>query len=245
MTQYEDARRLLEDELRPIAAGHWLDANAALSQYVTDRTARTDLLTRLSADRDFAGAVAPAQGLIYKLSESKAFRVFTYVAPLLFFVAAGGVLIGISTLHSLFGSGYPTQLWGIVSKPNATATFTWHKLLGPYLLVIGGVIAHLAAENLKQDKAGVPILAINDLLAWLNLSWVGLAYSFIPVIIVVVGLSVLDIGATGHDLTLWLAAGYSVDSIAGLVLNRFDTGSVAYAQLKNALTPAKPGTTGK
>ena len=127
------------------------------------------------------------------------------------------------------------ELWGIVSKPNATATFTWHKLLGPYLLVIGGVIAHLAAENLKQDKAGVPILAINDLLAWLNLSWVGLAYSFIPVIIVVVGLSVLDIGATGHDLTLWLAAGYSVDSIAGLVLNRFDTGSVAYAQLKNAL----------
>lgn len=97
LTQYEDAKRLLEDELRPIAVGHSLDANAALSQYVTDATTRTDLLTKLGAERDFVGAVAPTHGLIYKLSDNKGFRVFTYVAPLLFFAAAGGVLIGISS----------------------------------------------------------------------------------------------------------------------------------------------------
>jgi hypothetical protein len=109
-------KRLLEDELRPIAAGHSIDADAALSTYVTDARTRLALLTKLGADRQFVGAVAFAQGLIYKLSDSQEVRIFTYVSPLLLFFASGGVLIGITALHSLFGSGHPSQLWGVISR---------------------------------------------------------------------------------------------------------------------------------
>ncbi len=49
--------------------------------------------------------------------------------------------------------------------------------------------------------------------------------SFVPVIVVVIGLRVSGVGDDDADLGLYIAAGYSVDSIAGLFLTRFDTGA--------------------
>ncbi len=238
LSQYDDVKRMLEGQLTQLATGKSVDFNALFGAYIPEAATRVQLLQELDNDADFAGAVDAKSGLVYKASRKRWQRVLTYISPLLFFFVAAGALIGISALHGVFGSGYPNQLWA-TSKPTGHEVFTWHKLLGPYLLVVAGATAHLAVENVKQGQADVPIVATKSLLTWLNLRWLGLAMTYAPVIVVVVGLSVLGVGDKGHDLTLWLAAGYSVDSVAGLILNRFDTSSSAYGQIVKFLPKSK------
>ncbi len=237
LTNEDKARVELAERLKKMETNKAIDINVVLTPFIANPSERAAVITTLASDGKFAGAIDVKRGLLYKVSPNPWFRWFTYFSPVLFFFVTGGVLIGISALHSVFGSGFPVQVWGVVRKPGAAAVFSWHKLLGPYLLVMGGVVAHLVVENIKQGQAGVQLLAMDDLLTWLTLRWVGLALSYLPVIVVVVGLSVLGVGGTGHDLTLWLAAGYSVDSVAGLILNRFDTQSTALTEVN---TIAKP-----
>ncbi len=239
LTDEDKARVELAERLKQMETNKAIDINVVLAPFIASPSERAAIITALANDGQFAGAIDVKQGLLYKVSPNPWFRLFTYLSPVLFFFVTAGLLIGISALHGVFGSGFPVQVWGVVRKPGGAAVFSWHKLLGPYLLVMAGVVAHLVVENIKQGQAGVQILAMNDLLTWLTLRWVGLALSYLPVIVVVVGLSVLGVGGSGHDLTLWLAAGYSVDSVAGLILNRFDTGSSALTAVN---TIAKPVT---
>ncbi len=226
--QYENIRGQLREQMKDLGTGKAVDFKGLFAAEVPDAAARAQVLQQLSNDGQFAGAVDVKSGLVYKLSPRRWQRVLTYLAPLLLFVVAGGVLVGISALHGVFGDGYPRQLWAH-ANPSGGEALTWHALIGPYLLVAVGAFTHLGVENVKQGQAGVPIIATTDILAWLNLRWVGLSLTYGPIIVTVVGLSVLGIGDAGHDLTLWLAAGFSVDSVAGLLLTRFDTASGAEA----------------
>jgi hypothetical protein len=223
---YREVRGKLKKLLAKVAVGKAVSFATSFGSCVPDSSTRAQLLQQLSNDTAFCGAVDVTRGVIYRTPASRRARWLTYLSPAVFFLAAGGVVVGISALHGLIG-GLPTQLWGSAPSAGGPAVASWHKLLGPYVLVCAGAVAHLSVESVKQGQADNPPIAIGDLLTWLQLRWAGLALSFVHVVVAVVGLSVLGVGDTGHDLTLWLAAGYSVDSVAGLILNRFGTSSKA------------------
>jgi hypothetical protein len=112
---------------------------------------------------------------------------------------------------------------GLKLPDRAVAGLTAPELLGAYLLVLAGAVLHLVVENVKQGQSGnVPILAIGDGLECLHLRWAGLGLSFLPVLVTVIGLRILGAGNDPDELTVYVFAGYSVDSVSGLFLTRFD-----------------------
>jgi hypothetical protein len=190
-----------------------------LKDELPDQAERTRLLSELS-QRSISGWVDLKSGLIYKLSPNQGFRVFTYLAPLLAVIAAVGVLIGIANVGHL-GLALP-EGWHLDDA---------HQLVGAFLLVLVGAIAHLVVENFKQFQMNaVPIVAIGDFFDWLHLRWVGVSMTVVPILVTVIGLRVLGTQSDGADVPLYLFAGYSADSIGGLLLTRFD--SSAGAMLK-------------
>ena len=206
----------LSEHLQLMGVGKALDFDAAFADEVPDPDKRQRLLEWLAAyEHGFGGVVDVGRGLVYKVSRSKFWRVMSYLSPLIFALLAGGFLFLVGSLDNL-GVGLADD-WHLNNRG---------QLVSAYLLVLAGAILHLVVENIKQKQSEeVPILAIGDALEWLHLRWAGIALSLIPVVIVVIGLRVMGVGEDESDLGLYLAAGYSVDSIAGLFLTRFDTGA--------------------
>jgi hypothetical protein len=215
----------VRDALRCVAVGKSLDFNVAFADLIPDAVERHRLLVQLANDACVGAAVDIANGRVYKLSPTRRRRVLTYLSPLFFLVLT-------AALVSALGQAFKDQLH----------IGHWYAILGSYGLVVGGVVAHLVVENLKQAQLGkVQILALNDFLNWLNLHWLGLAATFFPIVVTVLGLRAAGIAQNGTQSTLlWLSAGYSVDSVAGTILSRFDGSSGAFEQLTRLLKPTTP-----
>jgi hypothetical protein len=114
--------------------------------------------------------------------------------------------------------------------------------LNAYLLVLLGMVAHLLIENLKQFQANTTPVAIGAFLDWLHLRWVAIAYSFVPVVVTVVGLLV-TVGFDGDKALLYFFAGYSIDSVAGVFLTRFGTAAASgVAKVQELIGAAPPRT---
>src|SRR5207248_8874865 len=105
-----------------------------------------------------AGVVDEASRTAYRVPPTPFLRFLACISPLAFFAAGGGLLLFISRFDN----------WGFGPGPNWTLTHG-SLLLGAYLLVAAGAILHLLVENVKllQSKQ-VPILAIGNLLTWLE-----------------------------------------------------------------------------
>jgi hypothetical protein len=203
----------LKEALVGLAVGRALNFDTTFADELPDAKQRSALLARLAAYESlFHGAIDVENGVVYKMSPSRGWRVASYLSPLIFAALAGGFLALIGTLDQL--QIRLDSEWGLDEVP---------PLLGAYLLVLAGALIHLVVENVKQAQSDkVPILAIGDGLEWLHLRWAGLGLSFIPVLVTVVGLRVAGVGSDPSDVPIYLFAGYSVDSVAGLFLTRFD-----------------------
>ncbi len=216
-------------ELDALRVGKPLDFHQTFAAQLPDAEKRKQLLGRLKYSR-ICGWVDTASGLIYRLPQSPAARAFTCLAP--FLVA---LLVGVG----LWGFGF-------VSLPSDwDALESGGQLLGAYGLVLAGAVFHLAIENLKQEQIGsAQIGAISDGIYWLNLRWLGLSLTVFWVLVVTIGLRLSGMGSGGEELALYFFAGYSLDSVAGLVLTRFvSSSSTATKRLKESLAPAKDSST--
>ena len=150
----------------------------------------------------------PTQRKIWRKSSSQAERVFTYTTPVLF---------------GLLGLG---ALWLLsVVTPDDSQLSHRSDLLKGYALVLGGAVLQLLIESTKQSQSDThPVVPIGDFLDWLHLRWVSLGVSYFHVLVTVVGLRALGIGVSDDQgILLYVAAGFSVDSVAGLFLTRFGT----------------------
>lgn len=116
----------------------------------------------------------------------------------------------------------------------------WDLVLRAYALVLAGVAMHLVvtAQKERQAQSGAP-LPLGSPLDWLHTRWAGVAWTFVCAVIVVFGMGLNDFTnvQTADVAYLYLFAGYSVDSVAGLFLTRFD----ALAQKGVATLDAKLG----
>jgi len=196
-------RKDLERELETMHVGKALDFDYAFGSQLRDRAERTKVLSYLKHMK-FGGWVDTAGGTVYKLPPGGWPRLLACIAPFLTAALAAGALYGFAAAFDVAKFGDGTELLLIFG------------------LVLVGTVSHLGVENLKQSLTGsVPILALSDGVYWLSLRWLGLVKTVMVALMVVVGLRLGDVGPSGQGLTICLAAGYSLDSVAGIFLTRF------------------------
>lgn len=210
-----------------LRVGKPLDFNQTFAAQLPNAEQRKQLLARLKHMK-ICGWVDTTSGYIYKLPQSSTARAFACAAPFLtaLLVAAG-----------LFGFGF-------LEVPDWDDALQYGgELLAAYGLVLAGAVFHLAIENVKQEQIGsAQIGAISDTIYWLNLRWPGLSLTVFWVLVVTIGLRVSGVDSNGEDIALYFFAGYSLDSVAGLVLTRFvNTSATVTKQLEEKLAPAKAG----
>lgn len=199
-------------KLEGMRVGKALNFNSEFKEELPDADRLAKVLARLEP-YEIGGAVDVKAGLIYKMSTSRNYRIFTYFAPLLALLAGAALLVGIANLDHL-GVDFPTD-WKLSDAL---------ELIGVYLLVTLGALVHLGIENVKQlQTRSIPILVISEGLDWLHLRWVGLSLTIIPILITEIGLRVIGVPSASVQPGVWILAGYSADSIAGMLLTRFDS----------------------
>lgn len=175
---------------------------------IEDRTSILEQLSQHTGEYLEDGIVDIPGRKIWRKSTSQAVRILTYLSPIAFAVLAWLVLWVVSALD------FPAE-WNLGDAS---------ELLEAYALVLLGALAHLAVENVKQHQAGtIQVTAIGDFLDWLHLRWQALAVSFFHILVTVLGLRILGVGTSEQDALLYFFAGYSVDSVAGVLLTRFGT----------------------
>jgi len=208
----------LDDALSGIHTGKSVNLDDCFASSLPSASDRDRLIAYLKdVERDIAGVIDEKSRLAYRTPPTLLLRFLACVSPVLFFLAAGGLLFLISKFDK----------WDLISAKNWPLSESG-AVVGAYLLVSAGAIMHLVVENVKQFQSKqVPILAIGDLLTWLELRWAGLGGSFVAMVITVIALRYAGVTSDAREIPVWLAAGYSLDSIAGLVLTRFDTAATA------------------
>jgi hypothetical protein len=214
------------DEMR---TGWALDFHEHFAEEFPDPDQRQLLLNELAMHPKSipTGVIDLKAGLIYKKVPGKLGKL-TVIAPLAWAVL-GGLII-------LFIAGVATKLkldeWNLTNG---------HRMLAAYIVALAGAVIHIMFETVKQQQNGhVQILAIGRGLDWLNIRWLGLALSFLAIVVTVVGLRVLNV----DDLAVYLFAGYSADSVAGILLTRFDSvATLRLSDLKGKISGTSTPTT--
>jgi cytochrome c556 len=226
--------RQVPRKLKGMRVGKAFDFNGTFKEELPDSEQLAKVLAGLEP-YNIGGVVDVKAGLIYKMSTNNVYRFFTYLAPLLALLAGAALLVGIANLKHL-GVDFPDS-WKLTDA---------HQLIGVYLLVLGGAVIHLLVENVKQlQMKSVPILVISDGLDWLHLRWMGISLMVVPILITEIGMRVIGVPSGADQPGLWVLAGYSADSIAGMVLTRFDSAAGVWlketsGQLKGVSSP-NPG----
>jgi len=175
---------------------------------------RTAMLEQLERDNCYLdeGVVDVRREIIWRRSGSAAVRTVSALSPIAFAVL-GWLVLWVATMLR-----FPDEL----RLDDAS------ELLRAYVLVLFGVAAHLLVENVKlsQDRS-VPILAIGEFVDWLHLRWAAIGATFFFVVVTVVGIRATNVVGDIDEALLYFFAGYSVDSVAGVFLNRFGTAARA------------------
>ncbi|MCE7891596.1 MAG: hypothetical protein DYH12_18175 [Sorangiineae bacterium PRO1] len=200
----------LKQQLHGLRVGRAVDFKASYEKYLPSEDARIAALTEFAGRSDYFDEAVfeiPAQK-VWRRSSSYAWRIATCFIPFLVVLAVGGLL----------------ALWGVIPWGAETNWDDSGDLVIAYALVFAGVIAHLVVENVKLSQAAKPpITAVGEWIDWMHLRWAGLAGSVVPMVIATLGLLRLGTAPKGEELLVFFFGGYSVDSVAGTILNRFGT----------------------
>ena len=218
----------VKEQLETLRVGKPLDFEASFKSKIPRPTQRSQILAELKNQR-IGGWVDEGAQLIYRLSAGAGARFLTCIAPFALALLGAGLMYLIPTFS------LPVA-WNLGDR--------W-QLAGAFGLVLSGAVIHLLVENIKQlQSRSVPIVAITDGIYWLNLRWIGLSLTVLWALVVAIGLRVIGFDSVGSEgVGAYIAAGYSLDSVAGLVLTRFDSSAgVLLRKVNDQVTGAKtPG----
>jgi hypothetical protein len=203
------ARTLLSDRRvgKPLA---FIDVFARGQAPSAER--RTEMLQELALRAGYLneGVIDVSRGIIWRRSGSAAIRLLSCLSPIVFAAVAAGLLLLISD---------------VAETPRLDDRSV---VFDSYVIVLLGTVAHLLVENVKLSQAAdSPILAIGDFVDWLHLRWASIGATFFAIVVAVIGLRLTlpeeSLKPGWQTTLLFFFAGYSVDSVAGIFLNRFGT----------------------
>lgn len=215
----------LNDHLRTLPIGQALDFEGAFGDELTTPEQRRRVLEYLATHPiGIEGLVDVEKGKIYRKASSRAVRVGTLLVPPAVLLA--GVLLAwlVTSVDD----------WGWVGDDWPDGLRDFRPVLAAYVFVTLGALAHVAVSFLKRTReSGGEPLVVAGFFWWLHVRWASVSLSVLWLWIAVVGLAVVD---QLSWLTAFLA-GYGIDSVADLFLQRFEARAAAgVAALKKSLS---------
>jgi hypothetical protein len=159
-----------------------------------------------------SGIVDVENGVIYAASPSSSRRLGS-VGMLIGLLIVGIAIIRVAT------AGFPPFIaanWLFPSDRFA-------DLVGAYVLLLVGAAIHIVIDAIKQQQRSGPgaFLALDDWFLWIHVREVSNAVSIVSLWVVVFLLAVAY--PAGIDRLSALFAGYSLDSVLGIAITRFES----------------------
>jgi hypothetical protein len=220
-------KRIMDFMEECMGAGAPLDFHETFKDELDDPADRIAVLRRLAELHvDFVGGMVDVErGMIYR------------VAPFGRRVLSVLLLLGAAAL-GLLGIWFAADA-GLLKAPGGES-YSFQALWVPYLLTAGGVLTHIikkAAELSisERSKGGEeePQVVLDRLHLWIHVR----EYRFLMTVLTAIGAFILLITSTKVDYVNAFLVGYTVDSLADTVLQRFNTSVSAYSkEVKAALS---------
>jgi hypothetical protein len=200
----------LNDHLRHLPIGQALDFAAAFGDELPNPQQQRRVLEYLATHPiGLEGLVDVEKGKIYRKASSRSTRVATLLAPPAVLLAGVGLAWILTSLDD----------WGLVGSDWPDGLKTFGPVLSAYVFVTAGALAHVAVSFLKRSReSGGEPLVVAGLFWWLHVRWASVSLSILWLWIAVLGLAIAD---QLSWLTAFLA-GYGIDSVADLFLQRFE-----------------------
>jgi hypothetical protein len=156
------------------------------------------------------GLIDTSQGLIFKV-EKRGKRWPSYLRIIAAVIGAGLVIIAGITIFK-----------GQALLPFSAFFTAMSQYFMPYTLIIFGSIAHIIIGGIKemQTANSRPFKAVDDWMLWIHIKEVPILRG---IAIICVGFAVLMVSYPTTDYFTLFVAGYSIDSIGDILVNRFDT----------------------
>jgi len=208
----------VNNQLKLMRIGQAIDFQAEYSDEIPTLQAQTLALNYLYDHPLLVqGIVDVEKGLIYHISPNPVRRAASIIGNLL------AVIL------------FFTLVWLFYSFHVFLANLTLERLLMAYTSVMIGSIAHYAVNAVKQfhTNQGKTFTVVGDGLRWFHVKEVPVFLSILTLFVGFLGIVFLNLG-----IDLWTAffAGYSIDSVIDLVLQRFaDVSSTRLDTLKTRL----------
>ncbi len=194
----------VNEHLAQLRIGQALDFHRDFADELSVQSERVKLLQMMrSHPAEIDGVVDVEHGVIYKAARSRTRQIFSLMAQLMVWASLGGGLVWVAHLG----------VWSELDDPAI--------LLERYLFVTLGSVLHLALATLKQRRQNrrTEIHALDDLLLFIHIREVAIAWTIFAVSIGAVGLSFVSPGANPETA---LIVGFSLDSFVDLFLMRLD-----------------------
>jgi hypothetical protein len=200
----------LNDHLRHLPIGQALDFAAAFGDELPNPEQRRRVLEYLATHPiGIEGLVDVEKGKIYRKASSRWVRVATLLVPPAVLLAGVGLAWILTSLDD----------WGLVGSDWPDGLSTFGPVLSAYVFVTVGALAHVAVSFLKRSReSGGEPLVVAGFFWWLHVRWASVSLSVLWLWIAVLGLAIAD---QLSWLTAFLA-GYGIDSVADLFLQRFE-----------------------
>jgi hypothetical protein len=215
----------LNEHLRHLPIGQALDFTAAFGDELTNSEQRRRVLEYLATHPiGLEGLVDVERGKIYRKASSRRVRVATLLVPPTVLLVGVGLVWILTSLDD----------WDLVGGDWPDGLKTFGPVLSAYIFVTAGALAHVAVSFLKRSRErGDEPLVVAGLFWWLHVRWASVSLSVLWLWIAVIGLAIAD---QLSWLTAFLA-GYGIDSVADLFLQRFEARAAAGVEsLKKAFS---------
>ncbi len=236
-------------ELQQLRIGQTLDVGHAFDDELPNKEHQRKLLFHMYAHPLLIEGVVDAErGVIYRSHPNPWRRVFTLLGPLVL-VLAGLIFVlpyAFTNATGWLGSmaNFLVDLYSSVGLPEAKAeamgnTETFRNLLGVFVLLFAGGVAHLVVGIIKSARGGEgsSMLILDDFWTWAQIRKGALYQKILFLYVGFFGLVIMPDVQSGWQLAFFV--GYSIDSFVDIFLQRFNqTISTSVDNPSKALTKA-------
>jgi hypothetical protein len=201
----------VNSHLQQLRIGQTLDFHKTFQDELPDRDERIRILRDLQAHPALIDGVVDADsGTIVHASSNSGRRALSYIVP-----TAAVIAGGVATYYA------PVIVHAMDPEAVITADRARELIVG-YVAMFAGAAAHIVISALKQARANDPgaFTALEEWATWVHVKEMAILGGVLTVWIGFIGLALT---LPKLDWFTSFAAGYGIDSIADLYLQRFET----------------------
>jgi hypothetical protein len=200
--------KLHMESLKP---GYALDFHEEFDDEFCSKEQASELLRFLARHPAYLQGIVDAEnGRIFK-ADPKGMRWPSY-----FRIFGAAFLGGLITLLAI------TIFKGELKLPVMDTLLYMSQYALPFILILGGAVAHIIVGAVKESQSETkhPLKAVDDWLLWVHIKETLILRG---IAVICIGFGVIVVTFAPTETLTYFIAGYSVDSIGDILVNKFDT----------------------